>query len=209
MTEIHPGLAKLREPFAPHQIGRKPKGGVQLEFVGHAALTDRLLEVDPHWSWEPFAVGEDGLPKFDQHGGLWMWLTICGVRRLGYGDADGKKGAVAVKEAIGDGLRNGGMRFGAALDLWHKGDLHDMAAESAPSAPASKPAAAKPAAAKPKPDNAEASDLRAQIVARAKDALLSPPAVTKLVAEAGGGDSLQGEKDPVVLRAVLALIPPF
>lgn len=129
MTEVHPGLARLREPFAPNQIGRKPKGGVQLEFVGHAALTDRLLEVDPYWSWEPVAFDEKGLPALDGNGGLWIRLTVCGVTRLGYGDADGKKGAVAVKEAIGDALRNAGMRFGAALDLWHKGDLHDLAAE--------------------------------------------------------------------------------
>jgi hypothetical protein len=29
-----------------------------------------------------------------------------------------------MKERIGDALRNAGMRFGAALELWHKGDLH-------------------------------------------------------------------------------------
>jgi hypothetical protein len=29
-----------------------------------------------------------------------------------------------MKEIIGDALRNAAMRFGAALDLWHKGDLH-------------------------------------------------------------------------------------
>jgi hypothetical protein len=28
------------------------------------------------------------------------------------------------KEVIGDALRNAGMRFGAALALWHKGELH-------------------------------------------------------------------------------------
>ena len=28
------------------------------------------------------------------------------------------------KEVIGDALRNAAMRFGAALDLWHKGQLH-------------------------------------------------------------------------------------
>ena len=32
--------------------------------------------------------------------------------------------AAAMKERIGDALRNAAMRFGAALDLWHKGDLH-------------------------------------------------------------------------------------
>ena len=29
-----------------------------------------------------------------------------------------------MKERIGDALRNAAMRFGAALDLWHKGDLY-------------------------------------------------------------------------------------
>jgi hypothetical protein len=46
------------------------------------------------------------------------------VTRLGYGNAEGKSGGDAVKEIIGDALRNAAMRFGAALDLWHKGDLH-------------------------------------------------------------------------------------
>lgn len=153
------GLARLREPFPPNAINKLPKpyksdsprsncrecGGyhgmpaVHLDYVGHAALTDRLLEVDPEWSWEPLAKGPDGLPMFDKDGGLWIELTICGVKRLGYGDASGKRGANAVKEAIGDALRNAGMRFGAALDLWHKGDLHDAdeekGREDAPPAP--------------------------------------------------------------------------
>lgn len=152
------GLARLLEPFAPSEIGLLPKavskdtqkfqcrqgtqasadnkycGGyhtrsVHLDFVGHAALTNRMLEADPHWSWEPMALTPAGLPQFDQFGGLWIKLTICGVTRLGYGDAPGKNGGNAVKEAIGDALRNAGMRFGAALDLWHKGDLHDFQME--------------------------------------------------------------------------------
>lgn len=138
-------LAKLREPFKDHQIGKLPKphkkespkgncnvcGGwhglpaAHLDYVGHAALTDRFLDVDPEWSWEPLALDQNGLPAFDSNGGLWIRLTICGMTRLGYGDAEGKRGGNAVKEAIGDALRNAGMRFGAALDLWHKGDLHE------------------------------------------------------------------------------------
>lgn len=102
---------------------------IHLDYVGHAALTDRLLEVDPHWGWEPLAIGPDGLPVFDNNGGLWIRLTICGITRLGYGDSQGKSGGNAIKEAIGDALRNAGMRFGAALDLWHKGDLHDAKEE--------------------------------------------------------------------------------
>lgn len=117
---------------------------IHLDYVGHAALTDRLLEVDPEWSWEPLAIGENGLPVFDRDGGLWIRLKICGVERLGYGDAQGKSGGNAVKEAIGDALRNAGMRFGAALDLWHKGDLHDAAEEQGQgAAPVEDPAPAR------------------------------------------------------------------
>lgn len=146
------GLLKLREKFPDAVISKLPKetkkqseerragnniewkcqvcGGMHhknathLDYVGHAALTDRLLDVDPEWSWEPVAFGPNGLPQLDQNGGLWIRLTVLGVTRLGYGDADGKTGGNAIKEAIGDALRNAGMRFGAALDLWHKGDLH-------------------------------------------------------------------------------------
>lgn len=146
-------LAKLREPFAANQISKLPKPTrkqtddvkadykkgircqvcgswhhpdvVHLDYVGHAAVTDRLLDVDPTWSWEPVAL-RDGLPAFDQFGGLWIKLTVCGVTRLGYGNAAPKQGGDPgnrEKEVIGDAIRNAGMRFGIALDLWHKGDL--------------------------------------------------------------------------------------
>jgi hypothetical protein len=128
MTEktAHP-VIKMLEPFSANEINQIPKGGLKLDYVGHAALTKRLLETDLEWSWEPFAIGADGLPKLDEAGGLWIRLTVCGITRIGYGDAGNSKGTQAVKEAIGDALRNAGMRFGAALDLWHKGDLFDLA----------------------------------------------------------------------------------
>jgi hypothetical protein len=138
------GLALMREPFPDNQISKLPKpkskdspkgrcpecGGyhglpaVHLDYVGHAALTARLLDSDPNWTWEPVAFDERGLPALDANGGLWIRLTVAGVTRLGYGDAQGKTGPDAMKERIGDALRNAGMRFGAALDLWHKGDLY-------------------------------------------------------------------------------------
>jgi hypothetical protein len=147
-VEVPTGLALLRQPFPPHQISKLPKPTkaqteavradfkkgircqicgtwhhpdvVHLDYVGHAALTDRLLDCDPNWSWEPCV--EPGLPN--PGNGMWIKLTVCGVSRLGYGHADGKSGGDAIKETIGDALRNAAMRFGAALDLWHKGDLH-------------------------------------------------------------------------------------
>ena len=122
-------LQELRKPFPDHQISYLPKGGTKLAYVGHAALTDRLLDVDPGWTWEPLAISPHGLPVMDDLGGMWIRLTVCGVTRLGYGHAGNKQGGDAIKEIIGDALRNAAMRFGAALDLWHKGDLHLDAVE--------------------------------------------------------------------------------
>ncbi len=127
MTEPNlTALAKIREPFPEHQIGTIPKKDkatgktVHLEYVGHAALTARLLDVDPLWTWEPMGRTPEGLPARDENGGLWIRLTVCGVTRPGYGHAT-KTGGDGMKELIGDALRNAAMRFGAALELWHKG----------------------------------------------------------------------------------------
>ncbi len=148
-------LKLLRAPFPDHQVSKLPKPTkkqtedlkgnyklgvrcklcdgwhqpevVHLDYVGHAALTDRLLDADINWNWEPLSFTENGLPRFDESGGLWIKLTVCGVTRLGYGHAASstfKDVGAREKEVIGDALRNAGMRFGAALDLWHKGDLH-------------------------------------------------------------------------------------
>lgn len=91
---------------------------VDLAYVGHAEVTDRLIAVDPEWTWEPMAFGADGLPALDQHGGLWIRLTVAGVTKPGYGGAEGKTGPDAVKELIGDAIRNAAMRFGVAINLW-------------------------------------------------------------------------------------------
>lgn len=146
------GLQNLLRPFEPNQISKLPKptkdqteavrndykkgircelcGGwhhpqvVHLDYVGHAALTYRLLETDINWNWEPLALDARGLPLLDENGGLWIKLTVLGQTRLGYGTAEANK-QDRMKELIGDALRNAAMRFGAALDLWHKGDsLH-------------------------------------------------------------------------------------
>lgn len=108
---------QLRKPFPAGTVGKLPKGGMQLDYVGHAAVTDRLLEVDPTWTWEPLAVTEQGLPAYDNAGGLWIKLTVNGVTRLGYGDGPDPK------QRISDALRNAAMRFGVALDLWSKEEL--------------------------------------------------------------------------------------
>src|ERR1051326_1571706 len=141
---------RLRAPFEAHQIGHLPKvtcpacsakdrncdkhkpskckickayistSHIHIDYVGHADTTDRLLAVDPEWNWEPLGFTDRGLPALDDGGGMWIKLTVAGVTRLGYGHAGQKRGGDAVKEVIGDAIRNAAMRFGVALDLWRK-----------------------------------------------------------------------------------------
>lgn len=131
------GQTDLRKPFEPQQIGKLPRGGIQLDYVGHAAVTDRLLEVDPAWSWEPMGVDEFGAPKVYETTdnfnkplkGMWIKLTVLGVTRPGFGDGKTEK------ECIGDAIRNAAMRFGVALDLWSKEELHPAPETIDPPAP--------------------------------------------------------------------------
>lgn len=200
-------LKRLREPFEPGAIGKLPKpytrdsrkgncqecGGyhglpaMHLDFVGHAALTDRLLQVDPEWSWEPLSFDPVGLPQFDGYGGLWIRLTVCGVTRLGYGDAQGKNGANAIKEAIGDALRNAGMRFGAALDLWHKGDLWE--AKEARGEFASPDTASQPTQSVPAPGESPLEIFQAQF-SQAKGNPKALEALKKWAHNSGAPDSI-------------------
>ncbi len=95
---------------------------MHLDYVGHAAITDRLLQVDPTWTWEPVSVDDHGSPLVQERNGtcrLWIRLTVAGVTRLGVGTCEAKKSDIE-KELIGDALRNAAMRFGVALDLWSK-----------------------------------------------------------------------------------------
>jgi hypothetical protein len=150
MTDVPQQLFALRAPFKPEQVGKLPRvtcpdcsdrkkqctqhkrqkcrtckayvstQHIHIDYVGHAHVTERLLDVDPNWSWEPMAFSGNGLPQLDDNNGLWIRLTVAGVTRLGYGHATGKTGGDAVKEIIGDAIRNAAMRFGVALDLWKK-----------------------------------------------------------------------------------------
>ena len=186
------GLRKLREPFPPNQIGKLPKGGVMLDFVGHGFITARLLDVDPHWNWEPFAYDADGLPKFDESGGLWIRLTVCDMTRIGYGDASGRKGPNAVKEAIGDALRNAAMRFGAALELWVRGEL-DMPGELP--VPKTAPERKKVAA------TSSADTARGEILAALKPYGWTPDKLLRRFTEDHGADKSLLSADEATVRA--------
>ena len=121
--------------------GYHPFPCVHLNYVGHAQITDRLNEVDPEWNWEPCSFDQAGNPLV-LNGGMWIRLTVLGVTRYGYGDAQGKTGHDATKEIIGDAIRNAAMRFGVGSYLWSKSERAKQtlvggggADESAPKGP--------------------------------------------------------------------------
>lgn len=161
-------LLGLLEPFPPEMVGKLPRvtckdcsdfrktcndhkrqycdicssfissKHTHLDYVGHADVTRRLLEIDPAWQWDPIAEDDNGLPIFDTDDtgnpvGLWIKLTVLGVTRRGYGSCPSRQND-AVKVLIGDALRNAAMRFGVALDLWAKGDRANPSAENATAA---------------------------------------------------------------------------
>ena len=106
--------ASLRKPFDPAQIGQLPKGGTNLDYVGHAAVTDRLLQVDPNWFWEPLALDPDGGPLVrwvNKDAEMWIRLTICGHPRIGVGCVTAGSFELG-KQLISDAIRNAAMRFG-------------------------------------------------------------------------------------------------
>ena len=134
----------------PKIVGKLPKGGMQLDFVGHADVTKMLIEIDPEWTWEPTAFDVNGLPAYRVENGMAHmagWLTILGVRRLGIGSVMHNKPDL-LKELISDFIRNASMRFGVCLSLWTKQEWDDVSyTSSTPSAP--KPAPVKTVSAQP------------------------------------------------------------
>jgi hypothetical protein len=142
----------LRRPFPDSAIGKLPKptrkdapkgrcdecGGwhglpaVHLDYVGHAAVRDRLLEADPTWTWHPYAVDEQGLPRIVVKGGtavMWITLRVAGMERPGVGTAPADSFEVE-KQLIGDALRNAALSFGVAIDLWAKEELEGARVET-------------------------------------------------------------------------------
>lgn len=116
-------------------VGKLPRGGITLDFVGHAEITKILIEIDPNWSWEPVAWTTDGRPAINVVNGnavMWGRLTVLGQTRLGVGTAKHDKPDLD-KELIGDLLRNAAMRFGICLSLWSKAEWEDQPEANKPS----------------------------------------------------------------------------
>lgn len=121
----------------PKIVGKLPKGGTTLDFVGHADVTKMLIEIDPLWTWEPVAFDADGLPAYRVENGMAHmagWLIVHGVRRLGIGSVAHNKPDL-LKELASDFLRNAAMRFGVCLALWTKQEWEDIPSKGSAPAP--------------------------------------------------------------------------
>jgi len=141
MSEKKVGLGDVLAKYGvpdPKIVGKLPKGGATLDFVGHADVTKMLIEIDENWTWEPVAFDEQGLPAYRVENGMAHmagWMTIHGIRRLGIGSVQHNK-ADLIKELCSDFIRNAAMRFGICLALWTKQEWDDVSAPKPAPAPA-------------------------------------------------------------------------
>lgn len=128
----------------PKIVSKLPKGGMQLDFVGHADITRLLIEIDPMWTWEPVAYTASGLPAYEIVNGMAHMagrMTVHGKTMIGVGSCLHNKPDL-LKELISDFLRNAAMRYGICLSLWTKNEWEDLGQAHVPAA---KVAPAKPA----------------------------------------------------------------
>lgn len=123
-------LADILTKYAvpdPKIVGKLPKGGISLDFVGHADITRILITVDPLWSWEPIEWDGGKPAMYIENDMLTMWgrLTVHGKSVIGVGTV--KASAIeASKQVVGDFLRNSSMRLGISLSLWTKSEWEDL-----------------------------------------------------------------------------------
>jgi len=136
--EQREALRKVLTDYAvpdPKIVGKLPKGGITLDFVGHADITRILIEVDPLWSWSPVAWDDTtGMPKIHVANGvatMWGTMTVHGKTMLGVATCQANKPDL-YKELASDFLRNAAMRFGISLSLWTKAEWEDLGATPAP-----------------------------------------------------------------------------
>lgn len=127
-NELRAVLDKYGTPD-PKIVGKLPKGGMTLDFVGHADVNKALIEIDPMWTWQPVAWDDEGMPKIKVANGvatMWGVMTIHGKQMLGVATVQANKPDL-YKELASDFIRNAAMRFGVYLSLWTKSEWEDAA----------------------------------------------------------------------------------
>lgn len=144
-ADDEPMRIRLRAPFDRKLIGKLPKTARRpsLDYIGHAAVTDRLNKEAPDWTYhiEPviivgtlirekhpdrsdtfaFQPDPNGLPHVVAVFGEFI---VGGIARQEVGEVENfTEYGDELKKAISNFIRRGAMRFGVGLDLWSKEDL--------------------------------------------------------------------------------------
>lgn len=182
----------------PKIVGKLPRGGTSLDFVGHADVTKMLLEISTEWTWEPVAFDNDGLPAYRVENGMAHmagWMTIHGVRRLGIGSVQASKPDL-LKELVSDFIRNAAMRFGVCLALWTKQEWEsdDTSAKTQGGSKVVAPKVAKvEPPAKPEEDNALTQQQVKQFVDACDKVNLDPAIVASKAKLNWDGEILQSQ----------------
>jgi hypothetical protein len=142
---LRDGCDKYWDPDKQHVSKIKRGSGLELDYVDHATVTRMLIDIDPLWTWCPMGYTDAGGPLIDvdENGNpraLWINMRVCGrsIPAVGTIERPGSKNyGDALKELIGDAIRNGAMRFGVCGGLWARGkwDNPQSPASSAPSDP--------------------------------------------------------------------------
>ena len=132
-------LAAIPGRFAvppPELVTQRKVQGAVLDYVGHADVTLWLDEVDPMWTWRPYANAADGSPLITrkeevlrtksgdkEEARLVMWgvLTLLGVETIEVGTCIADKFETD-KELVGDFIRRAAMRRGFATALWSRAE---------------------------------------------------------------------------------------
>lgn len=130
----------LRTPFRREQLMSftrtwtdKRTGEIrqhEVPAVNIGTVIARISSVDPHWSWRPFALDENGLPAYtcDKDGepvGLWILLTIGGISMPGYGSYPRRNASIRdpgfTATLVSQAIKHAARFFGVGLELRAKG----------------------------------------------------------------------------------------
>lgn len=89
---------------------------LDVPYIPHPHIRQRLDEVDPGWEWVPYAHDDSGRPAFDG-GVLWILLTVGGKAVVGVGDAPGEVAGTNRRQSVTSAIRNAAESLGVGRYL--------------------------------------------------------------------------------------------
>lgn len=114
-------LYELARPFPEALISKKPGAKFQADYVNHAVVTSRLLEVVGPYQWEISRIitNADGI-AVGCIGRLTVTVdgTVSTIEEVGDVERVSDNSASNLKSASSDAFKRAAMRLGLGLHLW-------------------------------------------------------------------------------------------